>query len=96
MWCENPDEAFDIRCRNLGCEDWCQDNSNCPIQRKDHDMFILVQKEISLKVTEESDIVIHISQDGKMFSVIKHRFFPADRGYPISQLKHILMAGKRK
>jgi hypothetical protein len=48
-WCHDPDGAFDNRCRNLGCEDWCKDNSDCPIQGKDQEMYIISKKEISLE-----------------------------------------------
>lgn len=96
MWCSDPDKTFDIGCGNLGCEDTCQNNINCPLKRKDCDMYILVEKEVTLKKIENSDIVIHISSDGKSFSVIKHRYFNSDNTYPISQLQHILMAGREQ
>ena len=91
MWCNDPDGAFDIRCRNLGCEDWCKDNSNCSLQRKDQEMFILVKKQIDTETIETADVVIQISKDRKTFNVLKHRHFNADKEYHISQLVHILV-----
>lgn len=59
-------------------------------------MYILATKEVSLKTIEEHDMVIHISKDGKSFSVIKHRHMPqVTDTYHISQLQHIIMAGSK-
>lgn len=33
-WCPDSDKAFDLHCQNLGCEDWCDDGSNCPIRKE--------------------------------------------------------------
>jgi hypothetical protein len=96
MWCSDPDGAFDSGCRNLGCEDWCKDNSCCPLQRKDQTMYILSKKNFDVtKELDESAMIIQISKDEKSFTVLKHTKFPASEGndYHISQLKHILMAG---
>lgn len=61
-------------------------------------MYIISKKEVNLKVLEESDLMIHVSKDGKTFSVIKHRNFEPseDKNYHISQLPHILLAGRKK
>ena len=96
MWCKDPDRAFDIGCRNLGCEDWCKDNSYCPLQRKDQTMFIMVKEKFELmEEMDNSSAVIQIAKDEKSFTVIKHTKFSESEGndYHISQLKHILMAG---
>jgi hypothetical protein len=103
-WCEDPDEAFNIGCNNLGVEDWCKDNSLCPLQGKDKTMFVLVQnknlvakKQINLKLIEESDIVLQMNDDRKSFQVIKHRHMEmTEEEYPMSQLKHVLIAGMEK
>jgi len=94
-WCIDPDKAFDVSCKNLGCEDWCHDNSLCPIKRKDKNMYILARKEINIEKLDESEIVIHISKDGKRFSVLKHKKFKSAEGeeYHISALHNILTAG---
>jgi hypothetical protein len=71
-------------------------NSNHPIQGEDKTMYILTKEEILLKNIEEHDTVIHVSKDGKSFSVIKHRHIPEVTDiYHISQLQHILMAGNK-
>lgn len=62
---------------------------------KDQTMYILVKKEINLEVIEKSDVVIQIKSDGKHFVVIKHRYFSSlNEEYHISDLKHILTAGR--
>jgi hypothetical protein len=71
-WCCDPDKAFDIGCRNLGCEDWCKDNSNCCIQGKDKTMFIMGKKEIDSKDIERADVVLYINKLGDTFTIIKH------------------------
>lgn len=93
MWCNDPDKAFDIRCDSLGCEDSCKDNSNCPIQRKDKTMYLIIKKEISTDVIDESETIIQISKDRKRFAVIKHNKFTPSEGkeYHISELKNILL-----
>lgn len=94
MWCNDPDKAFDISCRNLGCEDWCKDNSNCPISGKDQTMYITVRKNIDMEILDDSQVVIDIHKEGKKFSVLKHQGFKPAEGqeYHISMLKHILTA----
>jgi len=97
MWCHDPDRAFDVRCRNLGCEDWCKDYFNCPIQRKDQKMFISIKKNLELiKEMDSSEVVIQISKDRKRFHVLKHNDFKDSEceEYHISELHHILLAGK--
>ena len=97
MWCSDPDRAFDYRCQHLGCEDWCKDNSNCPIQGKDQTMYILSKKQFDItKELDESSFLIQIAKDKKSFVVLKHVEFPESEGcdYHISQLQHILMAGR--
>lgn len=95
MWCPNPDIAFDLGCSNLTCEDWCNDHSQCPIQRKDKSMYILVKNEIDVSNLDGSKIVIHLSKDGKKFAVLKHANFPKAEGeeYHISYLRNILSSG---
>lgn len=95
VWCLDPDEAFDIGCHSIGVEDWCKDNSNCHLQRKDRKMYILAKRQINLKEIDESDIVIQIHQDGKTFSVLKHRLMETDKEYHMSHLKNILTAGEK-
>jgi len=93
MWCHDPDRAFDVGCRNLGCEDWCQDNSNCSLQGKDKTMFIMVKEKFELlEEMDNSSVVIQISSDKKSFVVIKHAKFQAAEGetYHISDLRNIL------
>ena len=93
MWCNDPDKAFDIGCCNLTCEDWCQDISNCPLQRKDQKMFIIVKKELSQKELESSDIILILNDNHKSFSVVKHRHLSGYNSlYHISTLKNILLS----
>ncbi len=95
-WCHDPDKAFDHRCNNLGCEDWCKDNSNCPIQGEDKKMFILVnENKLTTRMLHEFPVIVEISEDGKSFKVINHSNFKEaiNQTYHISQLKHILTAG---
>lgn len=96
MWCPDPDAAFDYHCGNLGCEDWCKDNFNCPIQRKDQKMFISIKKKLELMEEMDNSVaVIQISKDKKRFSVLKHDKFKDSEGkeYHMSELNNILMAG---
>ena len=98
-WCHDPDKAFDAHCRNLGCEDWCEDNSNCPIQGEDKKMFILVQEnKLTERMELENSVVVEISEDGKTFKVVKHDHFKESENqeYHISTLKHILTAGSKE
>jgi hypothetical protein len=97
MWCHDPDKAFDCSCNNLGCEDWCQDNSNCTLQKKDNTMFIMVKEKFDLmEEMDNSEVVIQISKDKKTFSVIKsNKFRPAEGlTYHMSDLLNILTADK--
>jgi hypothetical protein len=91
MWCENPDEAFNISCSSLSCEDWCKDNSLCPLQRKDQKMYILVKDAVTLRELEKADVAIQVSEDGKTFKVIKHRSLPNKEEYHMSHLKNVLL-----
>lgn len=93
MWCHDPDGAFDRGCRNLGCEDWCNDNSNCTLQEKDKTMFIMVKEKFELtKEMDNSSVVIQVAKDKKSFAVIKHDSFKNSEGetYHISDLRNIL------
>ena len=94
-WCHDPDKAFDARCKNLGSEDWCKDNSQCPISGKDSKMFISVNDELTTGMLHENPVIVEISKDGKKFTVLKHDKFKAaeKQEYHISTLKHILTAG---
>ena len=97
-WCHDPDKAFDAHCSNLGCEDWCEDNSNCPIQGKGKKMFILVnENKLTSRMVHEFSVIVEISEDGKTFKVLGHANFKESVGqeYHISMLKHILTAGSK-
>jgi hypothetical protein len=96
-WCSDPDGAFDAHCRNLSCEDWCKDNTDCPLQRKDQTMYISLDKNPqSLKTIEMKDVLLEVSEDMKWFKIIKHRYFHTQEKYHISQLKNVLFAGQKK
>ncbi len=93
-WCPDPEQE----CTNLGCEDWCNDDSNCPLKRKDSSMFILVnENKLTTRMLHEFPVIVEISEDGKTFKVISHAYFEESikQEYHISQLKHILTAGQK-
>lgn len=97
MWCTDPDKAFDLRCPNLCSEEWCHDDSNCKLKRKDKSMFISVKEKFDLtNELEKSKIIIQISKDKKEFTVLKHAKFPIAEGetYHISDFMNILTAIK--
>ena len=96
-WCNDSDKAFDLKCDNLRSEDWCHDDSNCVLKRKDPQMkskFVAIKKIMTTEEIADSDVIIQITPDKKGFYVIKHRHMFGVQGelYHISDLHNILLA----
>jgi hypothetical protein len=100
-WCNDPDKAFDLKCESLMCEDFCHDDSECILKRKDSKMdkstFVSIKRVMTTEEIATSDVVIQITSDKKGFYVIKHRHMYGVQGekYHISDLPNILLADNR-
>lgn len=60
-------------------------------------MYITSERQISVSRLDATSLVIHIAKDEKSFYVMKHQNFKEAEGqdYHISELAHILLAGKK-